>query len=131
MSVAGGALRDELAAQVANRIAPAPLYLMYGQAEATARLAALPPAQLHARRDSIGKPIRGVELSVRDDAGRELPAGAIGMLCARGDNVMLGYWQDAGGDAPMCSPATAGCAPAIWPIATRRDTSTCMDAPIC
>ncbi len=101
MSVAGGALRNELATQVAERIAPAPLYLMYGQAEATARLAALPPAQLHARRDSIGKPIWGVELSVRDDAGRELPAGATGMLCARGDNVMLGYWQDAAATADV------------------------------
>ncbi len=99
MSVAGGALRYELAAQVATRIAPAPLFLMYGQAEATARLAAMPPAQLDAHRDSIGKPIRGVELSVRDDAGRELPAGATGMLCARGDNVMLGYWQDAAASA--------------------------------
>ena len=49
--------------------------------------------------NSIGKPIRGVELSVRDDAGRELPAGATGMLCARGDNVMLGYWQDAAASA--------------------------------
>ena len=94
MSVAGGALRYELATQVAQRIAPAQLFLMYGQAEAAARLAALPPAQLHAHRDLIGKPIAGVELSVRDDSGRELPVGATGMLCARGDNVMLGYWQD-------------------------------------
>ena len=99
MSVAGGELRSESAARLAERIAPAPLHLMYGQAEATARLAALPPGQLHTRRGSIGKPIMGVELSVRDDANRELPAGDTGMLCARGDNVMLGYWQDAAASA--------------------------------
>jgi long-chain acyl-CoA synthetase len=67
---------------------------MYGQSEATARLASLPPEQLHVRRGSIGKPIWGVELAVFDEAKRELPPGAVGMLCARGESVMLGYWQD-------------------------------------
>ncbi len=93
MTVAGGELRHDLAADVARRIAPAPFYVMYGQSEATGRLAVLPPAELHARRASIGKPIWGVELSVRDEANRQLPPGAVGMLCARGENVMLGYWE--------------------------------------
>jgi acyl-CoA synthetase (AMP-forming)/AMP-acid ligase II len=67
---------------------------MYGQSEATARLASLPHQQLHVRRGSIGKAISGVELAVMDEANRALPAGTVGMLCARGANVMLGYWQD-------------------------------------
>jgi long-chain acyl-CoA synthetase len=95
MSAAGGELRYEQAARVAAAIAPAPFFLMYGQAEATARLAVLPPEALHTYRGSIGKPIYGVALAVHDEAGRDLPAGETGMLCARGDNVMLGYWQDA------------------------------------
>jgi acyl-CoA synthetase (AMP-forming)/AMP-acid ligase II len=72
---------------------------MYGQAEATARLAVLAPDALHTHHGSIGKPIHGVTLSVRDEAGGEVPPGETGMLCARGDNVMLGYWQDAGASA--------------------------------
>jgi len=94
MTVAGGALRYDLAAQMESRIRPASFYVMYGQSEATARLASLPPQELHARPGSIGRPIPGVELAVMDDANRELPAGSTGMLCARGANVMLGYWQD-------------------------------------
>jgi len=94
MAVAGGELRHDLAADIADRIAPASFHVMYGQSEATARLAVLPPKALHTHRGSIGKPIRGVELAARDESKRELPAGKVGMLYARGDNVMLGYWQD-------------------------------------
>jgi len=93
MAVAGGELRHDLATQIADRIAPAHFYMMYGQCEATARLALLPPKELRRRRGSIGKPIPGVELAVRDEADRELTPGAVGMLCARGENVMLGYWD--------------------------------------
>jgi acyl-CoA synthetase (AMP-forming)/AMP-acid ligase II len=39
-------------------------------------------------------PISGVELAVMDESNRELAANAVGMLCARGNNVMLGYWRD-------------------------------------
>jgi long-chain acyl-CoA synthetase len=103
MAVAGGALRYDLSVEIANRIAPAPFHVMYGQSEATARLASLPPQQLHGRSGSIGKPIRGVELCIMDEANRQLPPGAVGMLCARGDNVMLGYWQDPAATADVLS----------------------------
>ena len=107
MTVAGGELRHDLAAEIAHRIAPAPFYMMYGQCEATGRLAVLPPEELRVRRGSIGKPIWGVELAVRDEANRELPSGAVGMLCARGENVMLGYWESRR-PRPMCCPAMDG-----------------------
>lgn len=95
MTVAGGALRPEHVTAVARRIAPADLYIMYGQTEATARLAYLPPTLVQVHPDSIGRPIPGVELAVLDDEGRPVAAGETGQLCARGPNVMLGYWNDA------------------------------------
>lgn len=94
MSVAGGGLRHDLSMQMAGLIAPARFYVMYGQSEATARLAVLPPDQLAAREGSIGRALSGVELAVLDESNRALPIGEAGMLCARGPNVMLGYWQD-------------------------------------
>lgn len=99
MAVAGGELRYDLSIDVASRISPASFYVMYGQSEATSRLASLPPGELPSRRGSIGKPIWGVELAIKDDANRDLPVGAVGMLCARGENVMCGYWQDPEGTA--------------------------------
>jgi acyl-CoA synthetase (AMP-forming)/AMP-acid ligase II len=103
MAVAGGELRDTFAAEIADRIGPGSLHLMYGQSEATARLASLTYQEFHVRRGSIGRPVRGVELAIMDEAGRELPPGAVGMLCARGENVMLGYFQDPAATADVLS----------------------------
>ncbi|MGO8675366.1 MAG: long-chain-fatty-acid--CoA ligase [Limisphaerales bacterium] len=42
---------------------------------------------------SIGLPIPNVEVSIQDEAGRELGPNETGELCVRGGNVMLGYWN--------------------------------------
>ena len=101
MTVAGGALRPELADQISQRIAPADFYVMYGQTEGTARLAYLPPDARQSHRDSIGQAIPGVELRVVDEQGAEAAVGEVGMLQARGDNIMLGYWCDPEGTAEV------------------------------
>ena len=103
MSVAGGGLRHDLSVQMAELIAPAEFYVMYGQSEAAARLAVLPPDQLHVREGSIGRALSGVELAVLDESNHALPQGEAGMLCARGPNVMLGYWQDEAASAEALS----------------------------
>jgi acyl-CoA synthetase (AMP-forming)/AMP-acid ligase II len=72
----------------------AELYLMYGQTEATARLATLLPHDVATRPGSIGKAIPGVSLAVLDEEGRLAPPGETGEIVARGDNVMVGYWND-------------------------------------
>jgi long-chain acyl-CoA synthetase len=49
----------------------------------------------HAERKpgSIGTPIAGVEMRLLDDDGKEVPAGEVGEIAIRGENVMKGYWQ--------------------------------------
>lgn len=42
---------------------------------------------------SIGLPLPSTDIQIRDDNGNELPLGEAGELCARGPQVMLGYWQ--------------------------------------
>ena len=101
MAVAGGALKPDLAEAVAERIAPARLYLMYGQTEAAARLSYLPPEQLDRRRGSIGRGIPGVQLRVADADGNSLGPGQSGRLMARGENIMLGYWRDSAATAAV------------------------------
>ncbi|NUO98655.1 MAG: long-chain fatty acid--CoA ligase [Nonomuraea sp.] len=46
------------------------------------------------RPGSIGRPIRGVEMKVVGEDGREVPPGSIGEIAVRGPNVMKGYWND-------------------------------------
>ncbi len=43
---------------------------------------------------STGRPIAHVEIEIRDDAGKPLPAGATGEICLRGPKVTKGYWKD-------------------------------------
>ena len=45
------------------------------------------------RGGTVGFPLPGVGLRVRDEHGRELPAGEIGGIEVRGPNVFAGYWR--------------------------------------
>lgn len=65
---------------------------MYGQTEATARMAYLPPELAELHPDCIGQPIPGGEFRLIDDDGAEIHAhGVAGELVYRGPNVMMGY----------------------------------------
>jgi long-chain acyl-CoA synthetase len=49
----------------------------------------------HAQRKpgSIGTPIRGVEMRLVDDDGKDVADAEVGEIAIRGENVMKGYWQ--------------------------------------
>ncbi len=42
---------------------------------------------------TIGLPVPSTEISIRDDEGKEVALGQPGEICARGPQVMTGYWQ--------------------------------------
>jgi long-chain acyl-CoA synthetase len=42
---------------------------------------------------SIGTPVERVEMKVVDDDGNDLPAGDVGEIVIRGENLMKGYWN--------------------------------------
>lgn len=101
LAQAGGAMHPDTIAWTRQAFAPAPLYVMYGQTEATARLSYLPPERAVDKAGSIGRGIPGVTLAVLDEAGRALPAGETGEICARGENVTPGYFRDAAATAEI------------------------------
>ncbi len=82
-----------LAGQLEKNFPGVDIYIMYGQTEASARLAFLEPSDLHERPGSIGKGIPGVQLSLFDQQGNPVPTGRTGEIVARGGNIMAGYWQ--------------------------------------
>jgi len=43
---------------------------------------------------STGRATAHVEIEIRDDAGKRLPAGQNGEICLRGPKVTQGYWKD-------------------------------------
>jgi long-chain acyl-CoA synthetase len=98
---AGGAMSPETTRWARAAFAPARVFVMYGQTEATARLAYLPPERGEEKQGSIGIPIPGVDLRVVDAEGREVPPGAVGELVARGENVTPGYLDAPGESADV------------------------------
>lgn len=64
----------------------------YGLTE-TSPAATMNPLYLDEYNGSIGLPVPSTEVSIRDDAGNELPLGEEGELCIKGPQVMKGYWQ--------------------------------------
>ena len=53
---------------------------------------------------TIGLPLPSTEISIRDDAGNELPIGEAGEICIRGPQVMAGYWQRPEETAKVMTP---------------------------
>lgn len=94
LTQAGGRLDPELAREFVEKFAVkgVPFYIMYGQTEATARIAYLPPEVSRKKFASIGNAIPGGTLSLEDEQGREIGRSNVeGELVYRGPNVMMGY----------------------------------------
>jgi acyl-CoA synthetase (AMP-forming)/AMP-acid ligase II len=94
LTQAGGAMTRAAIQRMRELVPSAKFWVMYGQTEATARLTYLRPEHLDARLGSVGVPLDGVEIEIRNEQGEVLPPGQTGELCARGPNIMLGYWKD-------------------------------------
>lgn len=94
LTQAGGAMAPALTQRLRAALPRARLFVMYGQTEATARISYLPPERLDDKMGTVGIGIPGVTIEVRDEADARVPAGTAGEVCVRGDNVMLGYWEN-------------------------------------
>ncbi|MGK4585632.1 AMP-binding protein [Kitasatospora sp. HPMI-4] len=81
--------------QAAEAFGPV-LYGTYGQSEAMAitevgpqeHTVSGPGGQI-----TVGRPLPGVEIAIRDQDGRTLPAGQEGEIHVRSEGVMRGYWK--------------------------------------
>jgi long-chain acyl-CoA synthetase len=51
------------------------------------------PADVEAFNGTIGIPVPSTWISIRDDDGNEVPLGQPGEICAKGPQVMSGYWN--------------------------------------
>jgi acyl-CoA synthetase (AMP-forming)/AMP-acid ligase II len=66
-------------------------YVMYGQTEASPRMATLQHADHVRKAGSVGVALAGGQFSIVDDHGAPLPADAVGTVVYEGPNVMSGY----------------------------------------
>jgi acyl-CoA synthetase (AMP-forming)/AMP-acid ligase II len=87
----GGAVPQNLLAQLRAALPATDVVLMYGLTEAF-RSTYLPPGELDARPASMGKAIPDTEILVVNDEGRRCVPGEVGELVHHGPTVSLGYW---------------------------------------
>jgi acyl-CoA synthetase (AMP-forming)/AMP-acid ligase II len=90
---AGGGLSPELTSLYAHHldIVGGRLHVMYGQTEATARMAWLPPHRLEEKLGSAGQVIPGGHLTIEDGVADPVTGRLVGEVVYSGPNVMLGY----------------------------------------
>ncbi len=65
----------------------------YGLSE-TSPVLTTNPADIDGYNGSIGLPLPNTDISLRDEEGVEVPLGETGEICAKGPQVMAGYWND-------------------------------------
>ncbi|MFI6168766.1 class I adenylate-forming enzyme family protein [Nocardia sp. NPDC051052] len=75
-------------------VAKAALVISYGLTECSTAATLASPAELAAFPDTVGRPVIGVTVQIRDSAGNAVPDGTEGEICLRSQYVMLGYWDD-------------------------------------
>ncbi len=92
VALGGGAAVQRAVAERWKERTGVPLIEAYGLTE-TAPAACINPLDAREFSGSIGLPISSTEVSIRDDAGKELPLGEVGEICIRGPQVMRGYWN--------------------------------------
>jgi long-chain acyl-CoA synthetase len=91
LSSGAAPLAAEVRTEFETRVPSATIYEGYGCTESATIISANPIGQR--RPGSVGLPVPGCEISIRDDKDAELPPGQDGEICVRSPGVMSGYWH--------------------------------------
>jgi len=93
ITVGGGMAVQEPVARRWKEVTGNTLTQAYGLTETSPAAVINPITEDADYNGSIGLPISSTEVSIRNDAGDELPPGEVGEICIRGPQVMEGYWN--------------------------------------
>ncbi len=91
VTLSGGMALQLATAERWKQVTGSPICEGYGMTE-TSPVASVNPIQ-NIQIGTIGIPVPSTQCKVIDDAGNDLPLGAVGELCVKGPQVMKGYWQ--------------------------------------
>jgi len=92
ISNGGGMAVQKAVAEKWLKITGCPVAEGYGLSETSPTLTCN-PADMEEFTGTIGLPVSSTYLSIRDDDGNEVPLGEPGEICAKGPQVMVGYWN--------------------------------------
>ena len=100
IGIGGDRCPAHLRRAIAQALPRARCFVTYGLTEAGPRVSTLRPEEFLVKDESVGLPLRGVELEVRDSDNRRCPPGEVGNLFVRTPSLMTGYLVAAGSDPP-------------------------------
>jgi long-chain acyl-CoA synthetase len=92
ITVAGGMALKKSVAEEWQKRTKTPIIEGYGLTEASPVISCN-PLDGKDQVGTIGMPLPSTEIQIQDESGKPLPQGEIGELCARGPQVMAGYWN--------------------------------------
>jgi long-chain acyl-CoA synthetase len=87
----GAPLGEETERAFTRRLPGTAIRQGYGMTETAALISSNPAGAV--RSGSVGRPVPGTDLEIRDDEGQPLGPGEIGEICVRSPGVMRGYWR--------------------------------------
>jgi fatty-acyl-CoA synthase len=79
--------------ELRRRLPNARPYNVYGQTEIGPVATVLRPEEHDARPASAGRPVINVETRIVDEAGENVPSGALGEIVHRSPQLLVGYWE--------------------------------------
>jgi long-chain acyl-CoA synthetase len=91
-TIGGGMAVQDVVAKKWQEVTGTPLLEGYGLSETSPLLCCNPLNGKH-KVGTIGLPAPSTEVALFDDNGKEVAVGESGEICARGPQVMRGYWQ--------------------------------------
>ena len=103
ISNGGGMATQKPVAERWLAVTGCPLSEGYGLSETSPTLTCN-PATVSEFSGTIGIPVPSTHLSIRDDDGNEVPLGQPGEICAKGPQVMAGYWNRPDETAQVMTP---------------------------
>ncbi|MFN3376777.1 MAG: AMP-binding protein [Burkholderiaceae bacterium] len=92
VSQAGGMAASEGTARQWQKVTGSTMIEGWGMSE-TCAIGTNNPVTAKEFSGTIGLPLPGIEIAIKDDDGNSLPQGAAGEICIKGPNVMTGYYN--------------------------------------
>jgi acyl-CoA synthetase (AMP-forming)/AMP-acid ligase II len=92
VSQAGGMAASEGTAKRWQEVTGSAMVEGWGMSE-TVAIGTNNPVTVSSFSGTIGLPLPGIEIAIKDDDGNSLGFGEVGELCIKGPNVMAGYYQ--------------------------------------
>jgi long-chain acyl-CoA synthetase len=91
-AIGGGMAVQDIVAKKWREVTGTSLVEGYGLSE-TSPVLCCNPLDGKQKLGTIGLPMPNTEVAIFDDNGNQLPQGEVGEICARGPQVMSGYWR--------------------------------------